>query len=154
MATPPTSKNTTPSTGSLYKRWVTPLLEQDEGADAEQLSRLTLTALGMAVAGRHWPLVSGSLAGLGAELQTARRAPGADPVRLPLCQPGGAGGRLQTRTPWPPASGIYFGFGFGRAGHGHLACQPGNPRPRLFRLAAERAALNRMGLQQTTGAEA
>jgi hypothetical protein len=56
-------------TGALYQRFVGPLLSRDDGADAEQLSQLTLTALGQASLRRHWPLVSGSLAGLGAQLQ-------------------------------------------------------------------------------------
>jgi dihydroorotate dehydrogenase len=38
-----------------------------------------------------------------------------------------------------------FGFGFAELGTVTWHPQPGNPRPRLFRLAAERAALNRMG---------
>ncbi|APD47914.1 quinone-dependent dihydroorotate dehydrogenase [Synechococcus sp. CS-602] len=152
MATPPTSKNTTPSTGSLYKRWVTPLLEQDEGADAEQLSRLTLTALGMASRRRHWPLVSGSLAGLGAELQ--RRD-----VRLEqtlfgcrFANPVGLAAGFDKNA---VAAGVWhlFGFGFAELGTVTWHAQPGNPRPRLFRLAAERAALNRMGFNND-GAEA
>ncbi|HYP04492.1 MAG TPA: quinone-dependent dihydroorotate dehydrogenase, partial [Cyanobium sp.] len=38
-----------------------------------------------------------------------------------------------------------FGFGFAELGTVTWHPQPGNPRPRLFRLAEERAALNRMG---------
>ena len=57
------------STEALYGRLVGPLLRRDDGADAEQLSQLTLTALGQASLRRSWPLVSGSLAGLAAELQ-------------------------------------------------------------------------------------
>ncbi|MEB3193741.1 MAG: quinone-dependent dihydroorotate dehydrogenase, partial [Cyanobacteriota bacterium] len=38
-----------------------------------------------------------------------------------------------------------FGFGFAELGTVTAQGQPGNPRPRLFRLAAEQAALNRMG---------
>ena len=45
------------------------------------------------------------------------------------------------------ASGIWPVFGFGLAELGTVTLQPqaGNPRPRLFRLPADRAALNRMG---------
>ena len=45
------------------------------------------------------------------------------------------------------ASGVWSSFGFGFAELGtvtHIA-QPGNPRPRLFRLPQDAAALNRMG---------
>lgn len=38
-----------------------------------------------------------------------------------------------------------FGFGFAEVGTVTLHAQPGNPRPRLFRLPRDRAALNRMG---------
>ncbi|MBD2018956.1 dihydroorotate dehydrogenase (quinone), partial [Leptolyngbya sp. FACHB-36] len=45
------------------------------------------------------------------------------------------------------ASGVWssFGFGFAELGTVTLQAQPGNPRPRLFRLPLDRAALNRMG---------
>jgi len=45
------------------------------------------------------------------------------------------------------AAAIWHLFGFGFAELGTITWQPqqGNPRPRLFRLAEERAALNRMG---------
>ncbi|WP_299404987.1 quinone-dependent dihydroorotate dehydrogenase [Acaryochloris sp. IP29b_bin.148] len=38
-----------------------------------------------------------------------------------------------------------FGFGFAEVGTVTFHAQPGNPRPRLFRLPADQAALNRMG---------
>jgi len=38
-----------------------------------------------------------------------------------------------------------FGFGFAELGTVTFQAQPGNPRPRLFRLPDDRAALNRMG---------
>lgn len=45
------------------------------------------------------------------------------------------------------AAGIWssFGFGFAELGTVTLHAQPGNSRPRLFRLPADYAALNRMG---------
>ena len=45
------------------------------------------------------------------------------------------------------AAGIWdrFGFGFAEVGTVTWHGQPGNPKPRLFRLAEEQAALNRMG---------
>ena len=45
------------------------------------------------------------------------------------------------------AAGIWsnFGFGFTEIGTVTLRSQPGNPQPRLFRLPADFAALNRMG---------
>ena len=45
------------------------------------------------------------------------------------------------------AAGIWdsFGFGFAELGAVTYHAQPGNPRPRMFRLPADKAALNRMG---------
>ena len=45
------------------------------------------------------------------------------------------------------AAGIWssFGFGFAELGAVTLQSQPGNPRPRMFRLPEDKAALNRMG---------
>jgi dihydroorotate dehydrogenase len=140
------------ATGPLYERLVGPLLSRDEGADAEQLSQLTLTALGQASLRRQWPVVSGVLAGLGAELrhhdprleQTLFGCRFANPVGL-------AAGFDKNGV----AAAIWhlFGFGFAELGTITAQAQSGNPRPRLFRLAAERAALNRMGFNNR-GAQA
>ncbi len=131
-------------TGALYRRFVGPLLAQDEGADAEQLSQLTLTLLGQASLRRGWPLVAGSLAGLGAELQRRdlRLEQTLFGCRFP--NPVGLAAGFDKNA---VAAGIWhlFGFGFAELGTVTWHAQPGNPRPRLFRLAAERAALNRMG---------
>lgn len=45
------------------------------------------------------------------------------------------------------AAGIWhsFGFGFAELGAVTFHSQPGNPRPRMFRLPEDKAALNRMG---------
>ena len=45
------------------------------------------------------------------------------------------------------AAGMWssFGFGFAELGAITLQSQPGNPRPRMFRLPEDKAALNRMG---------
>lgn len=131
-------------TGALYARFIEPLLRRDDGADAEQLSRLTLLALGQAALRRHWPLVSGSLEGLGAELQ--RRDPRLEQT-LFGCRFANPVGLAAGFDKNGVAAAIWHRFGFGFAELGTITWQPqpGNPRPRLFRLAEERAALNRMG---------
>ncbi|MDY6940438.1 MAG: quinone-dependent dihydroorotate dehydrogenase [Cyanobacteriota bacterium] len=53
------------------------------------------------------------------------------------------------------AAGIWgtLGFGFAELGTVTLHAQPGNPRPRLFRLWRDRAALNRMGFNNCGAAQ-
>ncbi|QSJ16816.1 quinone-dependent dihydroorotate dehydrogenase [Nostoc sp. UHCC 0702] len=52
------------------------------------------------------------------------------------------------------AAGIWssFGFGFAELGTVTFVAQPGNPRPRLFRLPLDQAALNRMGFNNSGAA--
>jgi dihydroorotate dehydrogenase len=93
---------------------------------------------------RDWPLVQGALAGLGAELQ--RRDPRLQQT-LFGCRFANPVGLAAGFDKNGVAAAIWHCFGFGFAELGTITAQPqqGNPRPRLFRLAAERAALNRMG---------
>jgi dihydroorotate dehydrogenase len=128
----------------IYRRMVEPLLRTDEGVDAEQLSRLTLMGLSQVSLRRDWPLVEGALAGLGAELQ--RRNPRLQQT-LFGCRFANPVGLAAGFDKNGVAAAIWHCFGFGFAELGTITAQPqqGNPRPRLFRLAAERAALNRMG---------
>ena len=130
--------------GGFYRRMVEPLLRTDEGVDAEQLSRLTLMGLSQVALRRDWPLVQGALAGLGAELQ--RRNPRLQQT-LFGCRFANPVGLAAGFDKNGVAAAIWHCFGFGFAELGTITAQQqqGNPRPRLFRLAAERAALNRMG---------
>ena len=139
-------------TGALYQRFVGPLLSRDEGADAEQLSQLTLQALGQASLRRNWPLVSGSLAGLAAELEVRDLRLEQTLFGCRFRNPVGLAAGFDKNA---VAAGIWhlFGFGFAEVGTVTWHAQPGNPKPRLFRLAAERAALNRMGFNNN-GAQA
>jgi dihydroorotate dehydrogenase len=132
------------TSGALYQRLLAPLLRQDEGLDAELLSRLTLTGLEQVALRRRWPGVQQALAALTIELRHRD-------VRLEQTLFG-----CRFTNPLGLAAGFdkdgvaaaiwhCFGFGFAELGTVTAEGQPGNPRPRLFRLAAERAALNRMG---------
>ena len=140
MANPAGATNT----GALYQRLLGPLLSRDEGADAEQLSQLTLTALGQASLRRTWPIVSGALAGLAAELQHPDPRLEQSLFGCRFANPVGLAAGFDKNG---VAAAIWhlFGFGFAEVGTVTWHGQPGNPSPRLFRLAAERAALNRMG---------
>ena len=130
--------------GAFYQRWLGPLLARDEGLDAEQLSQVALTALGQASLRRRWPGVSSVLDGVAADLQ--RRDLRLEQVLFGCRFPnpvGLAAGFDKNGV----AAGIWdrFGFGFAEVGTVTWYGQPGNPKPRLFRLADEQAALNRMG---------
>jgi dihydroorotate dehydrogenase len=128
----------------LYRRFVGPLLQRDDGADAEQLSRLALSSLGQASLRRRWPLVSGALAVM--EEQLRRRDPRLEQTLFGcrFTNPVGLAAGFDKNG---VAAAIWevFGFGFAELGTVTWYPQAGNPRPRLFRLAQERAALNRMG---------
>jgi dihydroorotate dehydrogenase len=132
------------TTGALYRRLVGPLLRQDEGLDAELLSRLTLSTLEQVALRRHWPGVQQVLGAVGAELQhrDARLE-----QTLFGCRFGNPLGLAAGFDKDGVAAAIWhhLGFGFAELGTVTAQGQPGNPRPRLFRLAAEKAALNRMG---------
>ena len=140
------------SSGAFYQRWLGPVLANDEGLDAEQLSQTALTALGQASLRRQWPLVSTVLEGLAGDLQ--RRDLRLEQVLFGCRFPnpvGLAAGFDKNGV----AAGLWdrFGFGFAEVGTVTWHGQPGNPRPRLFRLAEEQAALNRMGFNND-GAQA
>ncbi|MEB3270953.1 MAG: dihydroorotate dehydrogenase (quinone), partial [Synechococcus sp.] len=145
MVQEPASANAAPSTSAgLYQRFLGPLLRRDEGADAEQLSRITLGLLGEIALRRHWPVLREALDGLGRDLQ---RRDGRLQQTLFGCRfsnPVGLAAGVDTNG---VAAGLWDRFGFGFAELGTVTWEPqeGNPRPRLFRLAEERAALNRMG---------
>ena len=139
-------------TGALYRRFVGPLLSRDEGADAEQLSQVSLQLLGQASLRRHWPLLSTTLEGLGSELQRRDLRLQQTLFGCRFLNPVGLAAGFDKNA---VAAGLWhlFGFGFAELGTVTWHGQPGNPRPRLFRLAAERAALNRMGFNNQ-GAQA
>ena len=134
-----------PTTSDFYRRWLGPVLSRDEGLDAEQLSRSALTALGQASLRRGWPGISTVLNGVATELQ--RRDLRLEQV-LFGCRFSNPVGLAAGFDKNGVAAGIWdcFGFGFAELGTVTWHGQPGNPRPRLFRLAAEQAALNRMGV--------
>jgi dihydroorotate dehydrogenase len=140
------------ATTSFYRRFVGPLLLQDEGADAERLSQLTLATLAQVSLRRNWPLVRDTLQGLAAELQCRDARLEQTLFGCRFSNPLGLAAGFDKNG---VAAGVWdrFGFGFAELGTVTWQAQAGNPRPRLFRLAAERAALNRMGFNNE-GAQA
>lgn len=132
------------ASGALYQRFLGPLLRQDEGLDAELLSRLTITGLEQLALRRRWPGVQQMLAALGNELQHRDARLEQTLFGCRFTNPLGLAAGFDKDG---VAAAIWhcFGFGFAELGTVTSLGQPGNPRPRLFRLAAEKAALNRMG---------
>ena len=139
------------STGGLYRRWLGAILANDQGLDPEQLTQAALSALSQTSLRRDWPGVSAVLASIALDLQR-------HDLRLEQVLFG-----CRFRNPVGLAAGFdkngvaasiwdRFGFGFAELGTVTWHGQTGNPRPRLFRLAAEQAALNRMGFNNN-GAE-
>ena len=88
-----------------------------------------------------------ALAGLG---RSAGGAPGPGP-RPGAARAAGPGGGLRQERPGVDALGA-LGFSFVEVGTVTGEPQPGNPRPRLFRLPDDRAIVNRMGFNND-GAE-
>ncbi len=139
------------STGNVYQFFLKPILSNDEGIDAEQLTEIALASLGQLSLRRNWPDAQWLLQKLTKELQRTD-------IRLEqklfgsnFINPIGLAAGFDKNG---VGAGIwnYFGFGFAELGTVTWHPQKGNTRPRLFRLAAEQAALNRMGFNND-GAE-
>ena len=132
------------SAGNLYQYFFSSILTKDEGLDAENLTQLALGTLGQVSLHRKWPGIKWLLANLAMDCQR-------HDVRLEQRLFG-----CRFKNPIGLAAGLdkngvaaaiwdVFGFGFAELGTVTWHAQKGNPRPRLFRLATEQAALNRMG---------
>lgn len=119
-----------------YDRAVRPILFRTAGGDAEAAHHRTVSAVG-ALGGRRWAT---------AAVGRALGSPGEPVDLLGLRFPnrvGLAAGMDKDGT----AVGGWGALGFGHVELGTVTAQaqPGNERPRLFRLPASRAVLNRMG---------
>jgi dihydroorotate dehydrogenase len=119
-------------------------LARDTGVDAELLSELSLFALAQASRWRQLPPLRSSLNAIGQLLQRRDRRLEQTLFGCCFANPVGLAAGFDKNA---VAAGLWhqFGFGFAELGSVTALAQPGNPRPRLFRLAAEQAALNRMG---------
>ena len=142
---PTTKKN------DLYNILLGQLLSQDEGIDAEILTNSALNAIKFASLNRNFPIISNVLLKASSEFQRKNSSLNQiifgshfkNPVGLAAgFDKNGVGAGL-----WN-----YFGFGFAELGTITWHAQKGNPKPRLFRIAKEKAALNRMGFNNE-GAE-
>ena len=135
----------------LYNLLLGKLLSQDEGIDAEILSNSALNAIQFASLNRNFPIISDFLSKASNAFQRNHTS-----LNQIICG-------VHFKNPLGLAAGFdkngvgaglwsYFGFGFAELGTITWHAQPGNPKPRLFRIAQEKAALNRMGFNNA-GAE-
>ena len=131
-------------TNFIYQNLFSQLLRKDDGLDAEQLSQLALASLGKISIYKKWPIISIMLNQIKKELQYSDSRLAQQLFDCHFSHPIGLAAGFDKNG---IAAGIwdYFGFSFAEIGTVTLHSQEGNQKPRLFRLAAEKAALNRMG---------
>ena len=130
--------------GKAYKQLLDPILAKDDGIDAEKLTHCALNILGQISLHRTWPGIQYLLKNVAMDLQLQDNRLEQNLFGCQFKNPIGLAAGLDKNG---VAAGIWdvFGFGFAELGTVTMHAQEGNPRPRLFRLAAEQAALNRMG---------
>ena len=136
---------------TIYKNLITPVLKKDSGIDAEYLTNLSLSLLTFTSNNRNWPLISTIIKSLKAEFCVVDQRLNQTICGIDFSNPIGLAAGFDKNG---NAANIWrdFGFGFSEIGTVTKCAQPGNPKPRLFRLAQEEAALNRMGFNNN-GAE-
>ena len=136
---------------NIYENLVTPILKKDDGIDAEYLTNLSLSLLTFSSNNRNWPLISRIIKSLNQEFCVVDKRLHQKICGIDFCNPVGLAAGFDKNG---NAANIWkdFGFGFAEIGTVTKFAQSGNPKPRLFRLAMEQAALNRMGFNNN-GAE-
>ncbi len=150
MTKSPTTKGS--QVGRFYKQLLGPILSKDGGFDAEDMTQIALSTLKQASLHRKWPVISSLLGEISEDLQ---RQDERLEQRLFGCHFKNPVGLAAGFDKDGVAAGIWdhFGFGFAELGTVTWHAQAGNPRPRLFRLSAEQASLNRMGFNNKGAAE-
>ncbi len=136
---------------NIYKNLVSPILKEDTGIDAEYLTNFSLSLLTFSSNNRNWPLISRIIKSLNQEFCVVDKRLHQKICGIDFCNPVGLAAGFDKNG---NAANIWkdFGFGFAEIGTVTKFAQSGNPKPRLFRLAKEQAALNRMGFNNN-GAE-
>ncbi len=142
---PTTKKN------DLYNILLGQLLSQDEGIDPEILTNSALNAIKFASLNRNFPLISNILLKASSDFQRNNSSLNQIVFGSHFKNPVGLAAGFDKNG---VGAGLwnYFGFGFAELGTITWHAQEGNPKPRLFRIAKEKAALNRMGFNNE-GAE-
>lgn len=128
----------------IYRSSVRPLLFSVLKTDAEWLHNRTLQILEFAARTQSNPATSQMLwrlqKSLGVQDSRLEQSKWGISFKNPVGLAAGFDKNGQAADIW-----ANFGFGFAEIGTVTSQAQPGNPQPRLFRLEADSAALNRMG---------
>ena len=129
---------------NLYKNLMTPILKKDSGIDAEYLTNLSLSLLSFSSRKHNWPIISSILKNLNEEFSIIDKRLSQNICGINFSNPIGLAAGFDKNG---NAANIWkdFGFGFAELGTVTKFAQNGNPKPRVFILAEEQAALNRMG---------
>ena len=135
----------------LYNILFGQLLSQDEGIEAEKLSNSALKAIKFASLNRNLPIISNILLKASNDFQRNNTSLNQNIFGSQFKNPLGLAAGFDKNG---VGAGLwsYLGFGFAELGTITWHAQQGNPKPRLFRIAREKAALNRMGFNNE-GAE-
>ncbi|MBK16756.1 MAG: dihydroorotate dehydrogenase (quinone) [Prochlorococcus sp. SP3034] len=128
----------------IYETLYKPILKSDTSIDAEDLTNFSLNLLSFCSDKKDWPIIANIIASLKNELCVEDKKLNQNICGIKFMNPLGLAAGFDKNgvgaSLWSD-----FGFGFSEIGTVTKFRQPGNPKPRLFRLAAEEAALNRMG---------
>ena len=129
---------------NIYERLIKPILKEDKGVDAECLTNLSLKLLAFCSSNKEWLVISNYLQELRNELCITDKKLNQEICGINFSNPIGLAAGFDKNG---IAANIWqdFGFGFSELGTVTQYAQPGNPKPRLFRISKEQAALNRMG---------
>ena len=136
---------------NIYESLIKPILKKDNGIDAECLTNLSLKLLAFCSSQKELLLISNYLEEVRNELCIGDKKLNQHISGINFSNPLGLAAGFDKNG---IAANIWqdFGFGFSELGTVTQHAQSGNPKPRLFRISNEEAALNRMGFNNN-GAE-
>ena len=126
---------------NIYERLIKPILKEDKGVDAEFLTNLSLKLLAFCSSQKEWDFISNYLEEIRNELCITDEKLNQEICGINFPNPVGLAAGFDKNG---IAANIWqdFGFGFSELGTVTKYAQPGNPKPRLFRISNKQAALN------------
>ena len=129
---------------NIYEKLIKPILKKDNSIDAECLTNLSLSILAFCSKNKDWKIISNLLKEISEEFCIKNEKLKQEIYGINFPNPIGLAAGFDKNG---IAANIWkeLGFGFSELGTVTKYAQPGNPKPRLFRIANEQAALNRMG---------